>query len=180
MMRRTPMLRGRAMKRTPFKRKTAPAGQNLEFDRVWLDEAATLAPRLKAIASVHSLANPMRACMSVVSTVWTARPPALRDEPRRSEVYRRWVADQPCVHCGIEGWSNACHGDMGKGLSIKACDSTCWPGCVDRPGVQGCHTLFGATGRMGREARRLLEAEYAERTRFMARYVGVYPAGWPS
>ena len=113
-----------------------------------------------------------------------SRPPALvfvmpKAAPCRSEAYRRWVATLPCVHCGLEGWSNACHGDRDKGMALKACDSTVWPGCVDRPGLQGCHSLFGATGRMGREARRVLEAEYAARTRHFARQVGAYPAGWP-
>ena len=61
-------------------------------------------------------------------------------------------------------WSHARHGSAGKGKSIKACDSTCYPACADRPGVVGCHTLLGAAG-MDRDERRALEARYAAETR---------------
>lgn len=55
----------------------------------------------------------------------------------RSEAYRRLVASLPCAHCGLAGYSNACHADQGKGMGIKSDDRTCWPGCVDRPGRSG-------------------------------------------
>lgn len=105
--------------------------------------------------------------------------PRPKEDPHRSELYRRWVASLPCVHCGIEGYSNACHSDSdGKGMGIKASDQTCWPGCVDRPGVVGCHTTIGATGQLGRDERRKLERIYAEVTRDLARETGAWPKEW--
>lgn len=107
-----------------------------------------------------------------------APKPMPKDPPRRSEPYRRWVASLPCAHCGIAGLSNACHGDAGKGLSIKSGDDTCWPGCVDRPGQTGCHTLMGATGKLGRAERRRLERAYAAQTQRTARETGNWPKEW--
>lgn len=95
--------------------------------------------------------------------------------PVRHEGYRRLVARLPCMSCGVDGYSNACHGDMGKGMAIKSDDRTCWPGCVDRPGVVGCHTQFGASGSMPRAERRRLEAEFAQRTRERIRELGLWP-----
>lgn len=105
----------------------------------------------------------------------TARP---KNPPKRSEPYRRWVATLPCAHCRIEGHSNACHADEGKGAWIKAGDETCWPGCVDRPGVVGCHSLLGATGKLGKVDRRRLERIYAAETRTLARETGHWPKEW--
>lgn len=105
----------------------------------------------------------------------TAAP---KSRMKRNRQYREWVAGLPCAHCGIEGFSNACHGDEGKGERLKADDDTCWPGCVDRPGIIGCHTLFGATGKLGREERRRLERAYAAETQRLARESGHWPAGW--
>ena len=98
----------------------------------------------------------------------------------RSETYRRWVAALDCAHCGIADQSNACHADQGKGMSLKTCDSTVWPGCVTRPGRVGCHDTIGATGQIAREARRDLEAEYGRATREAARAAGMWPKGWPA
>jgi hypothetical protein len=82
--------------------------------------------------------------------------------------YRRFVASLPCFRCGIEGYSNACHSDSGrdgKGGSIKACDLTCWPGCVTRgPGEPGCHYLIGMTTLMNRGEKRAFEMRAAAAT----------------
>ena len=110
----------------------------------------------------------------------TVPAPVSKGQFLRSEPYRRWVAALDCAHCGIGGYSNACHADQGKGLSLKACDSTVWPGCVTRPGRVGCHDSIGATGQMTRDARRELEARYGEATRAAARAAGVWPKGWPA
>jgi len=110
-----------------------------------------------------------------ITRLLTARP---KNPPKRSEPYRRWVATLPCAHCRIENHSNACHADEGKGAWIKAGDETCWPGCVDRPGVVGCHTLLGATGKLGKVERRRLERIYAAETRTLARETGHWPKEW--
>ena len=45
----------------------------------------------------------------------------------RSEYYRRYVAALPCIHCGLEGYSQAAHANnsiFGKGMGQKAHDCT--------------------------------------------------------
>lgn len=88
--------------------------------------------------------------------------PVLKDEPVRSPAYRRAVASLVCYRCKVPDFSNACHGDIGKGMAMKSCDLTCWPGCVDRPGVVGCHTFVGRL--MSREDRRAFELHAAADT----------------
>lgn len=87
----------------------------------------------------------------------------------RDESYRRWVASLPCAHCGIEGYSQAAHSDDngagGKGMGIKACDSTLYPACGPRPGEPGCHWLIGTGGILNKAERKALEAAYARDTR---------------
>ena len=87
----------------------------------------------------------------------------------RSEAYRRLVAALPCAHCGIEGHSQAAHTDMGKGLSLKACDLTCYPACGPHwqgaSVTPGCHWLIGTSGHYARADRRELEGRYAAQTR---------------
>jgi hypothetical protein len=107
-------------------------------------------PRAPAVA----VAGPARATVAV---------PKLR--PVRDEAYRRAVAALPCAHCGIEGHSQAAHGDEGKGMAIKASDDTCYPACGPRPGEPGCHWLIGTSGKYTQKDRRTLERLYAAETR---------------
>jgi hypothetical protein len=86
----------------------------------------------------------------------------------RSEAYRRLVAAMPCIHCGIEGYSQAAHSDAGadgKGGAIKADDDTCYPACAPRIGVPGCHWLIGSSNHFPRELKRSIERLYAQHTR---------------
>jgi hypothetical protein len=100
-------------------------------------------------------------------------------ETWRSEAYRRLVASLPCAHCGLVGYSNACHADEGKGMGMKSDDRTCWPGCVDRPGRSGCHSLIGARGMFTREQRRVIEAKHAAATRERIKADGLWKPEWP-
>lgn len=94
-----------------------------------------------------------------------------KTKPWRSEAYRRLVASQPCERCGIDGYSQAAHADMGKGMGTKTGDETCYAACgphamnVGRALVVngGCHTFIGRV--MTRDARRETEAGYARATR---------------
>ena len=91
--------------------------------------------------------------------------PIPKERPARDEAYRRLVAALPCAHCGIEGYSQAAHGDEGKGMAIKSSDYTCFPLCGPNYYYNGCHWLIGTSGRFSREDRRKLEREYAAKTR---------------
>ena len=87
----------------------------------------------------------------------------------RDGEYLRWVASLPCAHCRIEGRSQAAHSDDngagGKGMGIKASDDTAYPACAPTPGDPGCHARIGSSGLWPKETRRVMEAEYAARTR---------------
>ena len=114
-----------------------------------------------------------RVC-SILRPIRQIAPPAAKlsvSTPKtqyvRNEDYRRYVASLPCWRCGIEDFSNACHGDSGedgKGIGIKACDLTCWPGCIDRPGIIGCHSIIGLNTRMSRAEKREIEKRAASDT----------------
>lgn len=75
--------------------------------------------------------------------------------------------------CGLQGFTQACHGDEGKGLGMKACDLTCWPGCGPHAGIPGCHWFVGTSGRMTREARRGMEQRAAKETQERLRFDAV-------
>ena len=90
--------------------------------------------------------------------------PHPKTKPWRSEPYRRLVAALPCARCGIEGYSQAAHADLGKGMGAKTGDETCYPACGQRPsGVRGCHEEIGRF--IDREKRRLIESLFARETR---------------
>lgn len=146
------------MKRTAFKRK--PPAPYVRPPREIRPVAALLRPVVQAVITDEVKAVP-------------------KEDPLRSEGYRRLVASLPCIHCGIHGYSQAAHADMGKGGHIKSDDRTCYPACGPRPGVIGCHALIGSTGTYTREERRALEAQYAARTREAIRNAGLWPLGLP-
>jgi hypothetical protein len=83
-------------------------------------------------------------------------------EPVRSPAYRKEVAAMRCFRCKLAGFTQACHGDADKGMSLKTCDLTCWPGCGPRVGNPGCHEFVGRM--MTREQRREFEALAAAAT----------------
>lgn len=64
-----------------------------------------------------------------------------KDEPVRSEPYRRLVAARACKACGIQGYSQAAHVPP-DGRGIKQDDRLTFPLCCTRPGVTGCHVEF--------------------------------------
>lgn len=109
----------------------------------------------------------------------TTCEPIEKENPVRSEAYRRLVATLPCAHCGIHDHSQAAHADQGKGGNIKSDDRTCYPACAPRVGHIGCHALIGMTGRMPREDRRALEQKYAAETRAQIEASGQWPKNLP-
>ena len=91
--------------------------------------------------------------------------PLPKDNPWRSEAYRRAVANLACAHCKRPGPSQCAHGDAGKGMGIKSSDLTCYPACADSQMRLGCHSLIGASGQFTRAQRTALETRYAAETR---------------
>lgn len=102
-----------------------------------------------------------------------------KDEPVRSEPYRRLVAALPCKVCGIVGSSQAAHPNTGKGAGLKTDDRLCFPLCCDRPGVQGCHAKFDQHAWFTRAARREIEPSWGADTRRQITAMGQWPADLP-
>ena len=100
-----------------------------------------------------------------------ARP---KENPLRSEPYRRLVAMHPCIFCGVEGFSQAAHPPpTGKG--IKEDDRECFPLCCTRVGINGCHTEFDQGRILPREAMRT----YAGLWGLMTREAIINDGKWP-
>jgi hypothetical protein len=95
------------------------------------------------------------------------------------EGYKRLVRQLPCAHCGIEGYTQFCHSDEGKGIGIKTDCRRGWPGCGPHGASPGCHYLIGSTGTFTREERRALEDRYAAGARARINAAGLWPAALP-
>lgn len=92
-----------------------------------------------------SAARTMAQCTPRASTVVACAPvsaPVVKEAPAQSEPYRRLVAALPCAHCGIQGYSQHAHLNLGKGLALKTDDRTGFPLCCTRPDEEGCHVRF--------------------------------------
>lgn len=99
-----------------------------------------------------------------------------------SEPYRRLVAQLPCLWCGIEGYSQHAHLNLGKGLSFKTDDRTGFPLCCSRPGIEGCHVAYDQYRLLdsgGREAHREYGIEAGRFTRDQILKAGLWPKKVP-
>jgi hypothetical protein len=90
----------------------------------------------------------------------------------RSPNYRRYVSGFACFGCGVEGFSQCAHGNTGKGMAMKVCDTRTFPLCGPHWGMPGCHYLFDNCIDMSRDERRELEERYIERMQFIAKADG--------
>lgn len=77
----------------------------------------------------------------------------------RYEDLRRAVTTLPCMHCGIESYTQAAHGNKDKGGQLKASDAAIMALCADGPGFVGCHSRVDARSAMTKAERRVFEAE---------------------
>lgn len=164
------------MRRSGFTRATygpklenVPAEMQRAIDVATKELERLIAQNSRAVnsRSVHSMmTEPGRRTLiaSAVRSIPALFRPMPKDNPIRSEAYRRLVAAMPCAICGIQGYSQAAHGDFGKGLGIKSTDLSCFPACGPHDGRTGCHYQIGTAGIMTKEERRLLEAQCAEST----------------
>lgn len=111
----------------------------------------------------------------------TPAAPVEKENPLRSEAYRRAVASLPCIHCGIEGYSQHAHENDGKGARLKVDDRRAMPLCCSRPGIEGCHVAFDQYRLVpgGRDAHADLGRALAEQTRNRLNALGLWPKGLP-
>lgn len=172
------------MKRTGFKRK-----QPAPYKTASLGTGMTLiekreAEREKRLADIakSAIANALEkpANLALVSlSIPTA--PVEKENPLRSEAYRRAVASLLCIHCGIEGYSQHAHENAGKGKGMKADDRCAMPLCCTRPGIEGCHAAFDSYRLLpgGREAHHAQGRAWAKQTRNRVKESGQWPKNLP-
>lgn len=87
----------------------------------------------------------------------------------RSEKYRRYISQQKCFGCSIEGYSQCAHPNMNKGLSLKTGDDLAFPLCSVRPGHMGCHQILDLRlDGLSREQHREIERGYTQRMQAIA------------
>lgn len=158
--------------RRPFGRRPAAAPAQ--------DREERLAQRAaRAMDSARATAG--MACASTVamgSATGQAQPKA---EILTCEAYRRAVAALPCMWCGICGFSQHAHLNLGKGMGLKTDDRTGFPLCCTRPDIEGCHVAYDQYRLVdgGREAHRDYGLEWGRITRHTIQQRGLWPASLP-
>lgn len=85
-------------------------------------------PRVSVLSALDSVQPDRKA---------TARP---KSNLVRSPAYLRLVAARPCIHCQIQGYSQAAHENHGKGMGLKVDDRKTMPLCT--VGANDCHGRF--------------------------------------
>lgn len=137
------------------------------------------ADRLRSVPAVTPGA--FRAPLAVATAPAT---PIVKDNPVRSQQYRRAVASLPCINCGVPGHSQCAHSNSGKGAGIKASDLDSFPLCTVHPGadgrlVQGCHENFDQGALFTKAVRRELEPAWAADTQRRIHAMGLWPQNLP-
>ena len=163
------MMRRSELKRTAFKRRELALAAPVDRDQRLAERAA----RQMATATP----SPDNVTMAANDQMFAA--PIEKENPLRSEPYRRLVAALPCAYCGIEGYSQCAHANTGKGTGTKSSDTESFPLCACQPGRRGCHSLFDQGALFSKEARRAKEAEWVAKTRLQILSSGLWPARLP-
>ena len=172
------------MKRTGFKRKqpvsfykTAALGTSMTLIE---KREAEREKRLADIAK-SAIANALEKPANVALVSLSApTAPVEKENPLRSEAYRRAVAGLPCICCGIAGYSQAAHANHGKGAGLKTDDRTCFPLCCDRPGAKGCHPKFDRYELYPKHAAALVAEAWGADTRRRIEMMGLWPKDLPN
>lgn len=100
----------------------------------------------------------------------------------REEKHYRNVAALPCARCGIHGYSQAAHSNLGrhgKGGALKADYRATFPLCCTRPGVLGCHAEHDQYVGMSYEEGVERTAKYLAWTEEQLRARGQWPEDEP-
>lgn len=144
------------------------------------DREERLAQRA-ARAMDSALATAGMACASIVVMGPATAEAQPKQDIQTSEAYRRAVAALPCIWCGIAGYSQHAHLNLGKGFALKTDDRTGFPLCCTRPGIEGCHYAYDQYRLMegGREQHRAYGLEWGRITRHTILESGQWPARLP-
>lgn len=168
------MQRRSTMRRTGFKRTTA-AGAGSDYHAQREQRLAERAARTMASATP----SPDNVTMAANDQMFAE--PIEKENPLRSEAYRRAVASLPCTWCGIVGYSQHAHLNLGKGFALKTDDRTGFPLCCARPGIEGCHIAYDQYRLIegGRDAHHAYGQEWGRITRHTILEQGLWPQRLP-
>lgn len=174
-----PMSRGRGFRRGGREHRGAEKQQETREERLAKRAAAAMQSARATVEHLSSIKPrpPAEPVLTEVAQAVAAQfNPMPKERPVRSKPYLRLVASLPCAWCGLVGYSQAAHDNVGKGKSIKACDLRTFPLCCDRPMQRGCHSLFDnyALVSRGDEERRFVEQAIARTQAHIALVLG-----WP-
>lgn len=101
-----------------------------------------------------------------------------KENPVRSEPYRRLVAAGACKACGILGFSQAAHVPP-DGRGIKQDDRQTFALCCTRPGEDGCHVRYDRWIMFPRAEAVEQGLRWAQQTRQEIIAAGLWPARLP-
>ncbi|PIG09522.1 hypothetical protein [Comamonas sp. 26] len=140
LMRRTPMNPGKGFK----SRGTGRHDEQGEGHHCEPSQAASGDVRLheraqRQLDSARATVGMLTANVSMAPRPGTTGITVLKEKVVESEPYRRLVAELPCLWCGVEGYSQHAHLNLGKGFGMETDDRTGFPLCCSRPGIEGCH-----------------------------------------
>ena len=103
-----------------------------------------------------------------------------KDNPLKSERYRRLVASLPCINCGRVGHSQHAHTNALKAKGMKNDDRDAMPLCADDYGILGCHSRFDRYALfLDRSEHVRMGKEWAEKTRKQIEDMGLWPKNLP-
>ena len=190
LMRRAPMNPGKGFK---FRGSRAGAGRRAEEQeqdeghhyepgQAGSREARLQERAQRQLESARATVGMVAANVVMVTDAGTTGIAVFKEKPIESEPYRRLVAQLPCMWCGIEGYSQHAHLNLGKGLGMKTDDRTGFPLCCSRPGIEGCHVAYDNYRLLesgGREAHREYGLEAGRFTREQVLKAGLWPASLP-
>jgi len=109
-----------------------------------------------------------------------AAEPVEKDNPLRSEAYRRLVAALPCAYCRKEGRSQHAHNNACKAKGMKNDDRDAMPLCADEPGTLGCHSRFDRYALFLDRAEHVrMGKQWAAETRQKIESMGLWPKNLP-
>jgi hypothetical protein len=138
-------------------------------------------PSIVAMAwAMHEAAGKKAAKGEKAEAAKLAHP---KDDLVRSEAYRKLVAMGACMHCGVDGHSQAAHLQP-EGKGIKVTDLDTFPLCTVRPDgaggmYEGCHAQFDGYRLFPREEAARVARKWIRITQKRVHVSGRWPKNAP-
>ena len=119
---------------------------------------------------------------AAITGSWVALFDCLKWMEQRA-MFKTWPLKDhvAAISCGIHGYSQHAHLNLGKGFALKTDDRTGFPLCCARPGIEGCHVAYDNYRLVegGREGHRAYGQEWGRITRHTILESGQWPQRLP-